>query len=101
IVHIHSFHGKYASMESLAYLALQKPVVWTFHRFWGVTGGCDHPGHCNKYLAQCGNCPRVTEFPMRGVDDTRIQLSKKIKLLRPLPLQIVSPSLHLSARVKS
>lgn len=100
LIHLHAFHGLYASMETLAYVAERKPVVWTFHRFWGVTGGCDHPGGCLRYLDQCGECPRVDEFPLNGIDDTRAQLARKIELLRPLPLHVVSPSRHLGETVK-
>ncbi len=67
VVHIHSFHGQYATIESLLYLISRKPVLWTFHRFWGITGGCDYPGDCRKYLESCGHCPRVDEWPLWSV----------------------------------
>jgi len=44
LIHLHNFHGRYASIESLAHVAKRKPLVWTFHALWGVTGGCDHRG---------------------------------------------------------
>jgi glycosyltransferase involved in cell wall biosynthesis len=99
VVHIHNFHGNYASLESLLYLAARKPVVWTFHRFWGITGGCDHPGNCRRYFDSCGNCPRVNEWPLNGVDDTAEQLKKKRELLTDAPIHIVSPSKHLARTV--
>ncbi|MBC8097623.1 MAG: glycosyltransferase [Akkermansiaceae bacterium] len=100
VVHLHSFHGLYASIEALAELARRKPVVWTFHRFWGITGGCDHPGHCTRYLSACGNCPKTDEWPLCGKDDTAEQLARKLKHLRPAPLTIVAPSRHLAERVR-
>jgi glycosyltransferase involved in cell wall biosynthesis len=99
VVHIHSFHGVYASIESLVYLASKKPVLWTFHRFWGVTGGCDYPGDCRRYLESCGHCPRVDEWPICGVDNTAQQLQKKRELLADAPLHIISPSKHLARTV--
>jgi glycosyltransferase involved in cell wall biosynthesis len=99
VVHIHNFHGNYASLESLVYLASKKPTVWTFHRFWGITGGCDHPGECRRYFDQCGNCPRVNEWPINGVDDTSGQLQKKRELIADAPIHIVSPSKHLARTV--
>lgn len=100
LVHLHAFHGIYASTESLAAVAAAKPFVWTFHRFWGVTGGCDHPGDCHRYLAACGDCPRAHEWPMNGRDDTAAGLAKKLRLLAPLPFVIVAPSRHLAAVVR-
>jgi glycosyltransferase involved in cell wall biosynthesis len=99
VVHIHSFHGKYASIESLVYLAARKPVLWTFHRFWGITGGCDYPGECRRYFDSCGQCPRVDEWPICGVDNTAQQLRKKRELLADAPLHIISPSKHLARTV--
>jgi len=100
VIHIHNFHGKYASIEALEFLSRRKPVIWTFHRFWGITGGCDHPGECERYLESCGECPRVKEWPICGVDNTREQHALKLKLFEPAPLTIVSPSRHLAAKVQ-
>lgn len=100
LIHLHNFHGDYATLESLAALACSKAVVWTFHAFWGITGGCDHPRHCRKYLENCGECPWVNEWPLNGKDDTAEQLLLKKKLLAGLPLTIVSPSRHLAAAVQ-
>ena len=34
-----------------------KPVVWTMHDMWPVTGICHHAGDCTHYQAQCHDCP--------------------------------------------
>lgn len=99
VLHVHNFHGTYAGIASLAALAAAKPVVWTFHRFWGVTGGCDHPGDCEKYLYQCGDCPLVEEWPICGRDNTAAQLALKKHHLAGAPLCIVAPSRHLAEKV--
>lgn len=100
VVHIHNFHGIYASIESLDYLARRKPVVWTFHRFWGVTGGCDHPGDCRRFLESCGQCPRVNEWPLCGDERTAEELQTKQRVLSPCPMRIIAPSKHLEATVR-
>ena len=38
-------------------LKLGKPVIWTMHDMWCMTGICHHAGHCNHYFNSCGNCP--------------------------------------------
>lgn len=100
LIHIHSFHGIYASIESLAYLVHAKPVVWTFHRFWGVTGGCDHPFGCTRFQSGCGDCPQVGNFAVGPVDRTFEEWKLKMSLLRNLPLTIISPSRHLEKVVR-
>ena len=39
--------------------AMGKPVVWTMHDMWCMTGICHHAGDCARYLTpgQCGECP--------------------------------------------
>lgn len=100
LIHLHNFHGKYASIESLAYLARRKPLVWTFHALWGVTGGCDHPRTCRRYLDACGECPQLGRWPLENFDDTSDQLNKKLQLLGTLPLNIVAPSKWLAEIVR-
>lgn len=40
-------------------LSTGKPVVWTMHDMWCMTGICHHAGNCNRYicLGECGDCP--------------------------------------------
>ena len=33
-----------------------KPVVWTMHDMWNMTGICHHAGHCLNWEKECGNC---------------------------------------------
>lgn len=101
LIHLHNFHGRYATIESLAHLARRKPLVWTFHALWGVTGGCDHPRDCKRYLDACGACPQLGRWPLRDEDDTAPQLAAKLAHLAPLPLHIVAPSRWLADIVRA
>jgi glycosyltransferase involved in cell wall biosynthesis len=101
IIHLHNFHGDYASIETLAGLMRAKRVVWTFHGLWGVTGGCDHPKGCNGYLNQCGHCPQLGLWPIGEVDHTTDELSRKIAQLVGLPLHVVAPSKYFCETIRS
>lgn len=100
IIHVHSYHGLYASLESFAAVATMKPLVWTFHRFWGITGGCDHPFDCTRYQTGCGECPQIGRFAVGPVDHTAAEWRTKKTHLSSLPLNIIAPSQHLAAKVK-
>ena len=100
LIHLHNFHGRYASIESLAHVARRKPLVWTFHALWGITGGCDHPRDCRRYLDACGSCPQLGRWPLGERDDTAAQLAAKLLHLAPLPLHIVAPSRWLAEIVR-
>jgi glycosyltransferase involved in cell wall biosynthesis len=99
LVHVHNFHGNYATVESLATVASRKPVVWTFHGHWGITGGCDHPLDCTRYQDACGACPRLGVWPLGDVDDTAAELQRKIRWLGDLDLHVVAPSRFMADRI--
>jgi glycosyltransferase involved in cell wall biosynthesis len=101
IVHIHNFHGNYASIETLAELIAVKRVVWTFHGLWGVTGGCDHPKGCAGYLHECGHCPQLGLWPIGEVDRTAEELSRKIATLAGLAIHVIAPSRYFYDTIRS
>lgn len=37
-------------------IALGKPVIWTMHDMWCMTGICHHAGKCTHFTKQCGDC---------------------------------------------
>lgn len=100
LLHLHNFHGQYASIESFAYIASFKPVIWTLHALWAVTGGCDHPRSCLRYLSECGLCPQLGRWPLGKEDNTSDQLHQKLHHLARLPLHVVAPSEWLAQIVK-
>lgn len=38
-------------------VALGKPVIWTMHDMWCLTGICHHAGKCIRFHEQCSHCP--------------------------------------------
>lgn len=100
IIHLHNFHGNYASIASLAHVAARKKLVWTFHALWGITGGCDHPRACKRYQEKCGDCPQVGWWPVGPVDHTAAQLEEKKLLLSTAPIRVIAPSRWLEAIVR-
>ncbi len=48
-------------------LRLGKPVVWTMHDMWNMTGICHHAGSCGNYMCECGDCRLMGR--KRVVDD--------------------------------
>lgn len=37
--------------------SLGKPVIWTMHDMWCMTGICHHAMECERYKEECGRCP--------------------------------------------
>ncbi|MGQ1889435.1 glycosyltransferase family 4 protein [Thermophagus sp. OGC60D27] len=58
ILHLHWINQGFLSLKDLKKLiATRKPIVWTLHDLWPVTGGCHYPGGCDAFSASCGFCP--------------------------------------------
>ena len=67
VIHLHNLHGYYINLEILFdYLKRAgKPVVWTLHDCWSITGHCAHFDYvgCDKWKTACENCPQSKEYP--------------------------------------
>lgn len=47
-------------------LGLGKPVIWTMHDMWCMTGICHHAGNCRHFLKECGECPLLGQEASPG-----------------------------------
>jgi len=59
IIHLHLIHNfSNFSILTLPFISKLKPVVWTLHDPWALTGGCEHSFDCNKWQNGCSiPCP--------------------------------------------
>lgn len=55
LVHLHWIAGGFVRIEHLVKIA--RPIVWSLHDMWALTGGCNIDWGCGKYLEACGACP--------------------------------------------
>lgn len=105
VIHLHNIHGYYIHYPILfEYLKeSKKPVVWTLHDCWSFTGHCAYYTYaqCNKYLAGCGKCPQLKEYPKAFTDSSHFNLEMKRKVFAGLKnLTIVTPSSWLKHEVE-
>lgn len=75
VVHLHIVHSYMASFTALAHalLELAKPVVWSIHDLWVLTGRCAVPQDCisfHRALGGCGSCPDLSAYPPARLDLT-------------------------------
>ena len=58
IINLQWINGGFMSLKSVEWiLQLGKPIVWTMHDFWPISGGCHLNRGCMKFKEQCGACP--------------------------------------------
>lgn len=91
IIHLHWINFGFLSLESLEKLfALGKPIVWTLHDMWTVTGGCHYNRGCERYLSHCCYCPYLKK--PGEYDIAFAQFEKKLSIYQNVPLTLISPS---------
>lgn len=58
VIHLHWINQGMLSLKNIRQiLASGKPVVWTLHDMWPVTGICHHAETCARYIRHCHECP--------------------------------------------
>ena len=83
IVHLHALHSHFWNFEDLIEQLIDsgKPIVWTMHDSWLLTGRCALPGDCRKWVDGCGTCPNMTAYPKALFDFSERQWIIKRGLL--------------------
>lgn len=98
IIHLHNIHGYYLNYPILFEFLekFKKPVFWTFHDFWPVTGHCSYftDVDCDKWKTQCYSCPKLAYYPSSwGYDNSKSNFSfKKDCFKKPNNLNIIAIS---------
>lgn len=106
VIHLHNLHGYYLHIGILfEYLkVLDKPVIWTLHDCWALTGHCTHFDFagCDRWKHGCYKCPSINEYPKSLIyDNSNRNYKLKKKLFTDIRnMTIVTPSKWLSDIVK-
>ena len=77
---------------------LGKPIVWTMHDMWTLTGICHHALECDRYKKQCGHCPFLGSHSDR--DLSRSVWEKKRDLYDEVPIHFVPVSNWLAEKAR-
>lgn len=92
VVHLHNIHGGYFNYVNLIRLSARKPVVWTLHDMWALTGHCAHSFDCRRWQTGCGRCPYPKTYPPIRMDTTRLACKLKRWVYERSDLSVICPS---------
>lgn len=59
-------------------LKLDKPVVWTLHDMWNLTGICHHAYECRGFRRECGNCQFLSGNKAKDLSNKVWRKKKKL-----------------------
>lgn len=57
IVHLHWVADGFLNLNEL--IGIRKPIIWTLHDEWVLTGGCHINHNCFRFYSSCGACPII------------------------------------------
>lgn len=94
VIHCHNLHWPFKNFP-LRFLEIgrRKPLIWTFHDMWPLTGHCYHSFECLKWKSGCkGGCPHLFTFIPLAWDSTPWQWQEKKKIYASTSFRVVAPS---------
>lgn len=100
IIHCHNLHGYYFNLRILKRISHHKPVVWTLHDMWSITGHCAHSFDCLKWEKGCFRCPSLGVYERLLWDNTKYLWKKKKEIYQNSTLHIIVPSLWLKHKIE-
>ena len=91
VIHLHNVHGYYLPTSILKKI-LEKPVVWTLHDEWIMTGRCTFSSTCQDYRLGCPSCPHLDKYPNTFWDQAIKDFGVRRYLIKTSTVSLVSPS---------
>lgn len=102
IVHCHNLHGNFFRLDTLIKISQAKPVVWTLHDMWSVTGKCAYTTNSQKWSDGYHSCGNLMSYPPMLWDNTNYLWHRKQNIYQQLSnTTIVTPSRWLEKIVAS
>ena len=91
LLHFHIVHEEYLSIRDWIKIAADKPLVWTWHDPYMLSGHCIYPMDCNGFESGCVRCQNLHyHFPIKR-DRSARNLEEKLRLIKRLdPMVIVA-----------
>lgn len=90
LVHLHAVHSYMGSATRLVnqIVASRRPVVWTLHDYWLMTGRCAQPAACRRWELGCGHCPTRDAYPPARLDRTAAGWGSRHRWVQALVPQV-------------
>lgn len=102
IVHLHWINQGFISLSELQKIINSgKPIVWTMHDMWPITGICHHSRSCVKYMTQCKACPFLRKlWSKKDLSYKCFKRKKAIYASSSTPINFVGCSQWLTLKAK-
>jgi len=107
VINLHNLHGHYFDYHLLPAFSARKPIVWTLHDMWAITGHCAYSYGCERWETGCFDCPllkgsgrEIVEPGPTCFDRTPQVWRQKRRLYRQVKLHVAAPSRWLLGQIE-
>lgn len=104
VIHLHVIHSYFAPYKWFFDLIFneRKPIVWTAHDYWMLTGRCAFTEGCRNWLEGCGKCPTQKNYPPSHMDFSGHEFQAKRRIINRLgtKLHFVAPTSFVAEELK-
>lgn len=102
IIHLHWINQGFISLSELRRIINSgKPIVWTMHDMWPITGICHHSRSCIKYMSECQSCPFLRKlWSKKDLSYRCFKKKKSIYSSSPTPINFVGCSKWLTLKAE-
>ena len=86
VIHLNVIHSYLAPFKWMVGLLISagKPIVWTHHDSWAITGRCAITHNCKMYSEGCSKCLHKNFYPPTFIDFAQSGFIQKRKLIDEL-----------------
>jgi len=100
IINMHWINQGFLSLNHLQkIIRTGKPIVWTIHDMWPVTGICHHSRECDHFISECGHCFFLNSNKSNDLSH-QLFLTKRKKIFSNNNITFVGCSQWLANKVK-
>ncbi|WP_423391151.1 glycosyltransferase [Burkholderia sp. LMG 32019] len=92
LLHFHIVHEEFLSVRDWVEIAADKPLVWTWHDPYMLSGHCIYSLDCNGFESGCIRCPNLNyHFPIKR-DRSARNLEEKLAAVKKLDPMVILAS---------
>lgn len=100
VVHLHLIHNGLVDVQLLPLLSRLKPVIWTIHDPWPLSGHCIQHFECDKWKSGCKDCPML-DLPFEITkDNSALNYILKKQSIQNANIEIVVASKLMLEKIK-
>lgn len=87
------------SLKEIGRIKAEKPMLWTMHDMWCMTGVCHHAGACTGFMKSCGHCPLILDG-RKAHDMSYTTLRRKSEIQKGGDIRYIAVSRWLAGRAR-